>query len=152
MTDQQDNRAGTDSTVRVEKVYTHNGERLEIRGGEYTARLDALELESISWQDEATVTALVDDAEQADERPSGIDGSLGPDPVRIENEYGIVEVALGTSDSSERLRISAPKLGHSIELTPTELHMFSQQPQETFSEFLEEPFGPDAEDHDTDWH
>jgi hypothetical protein len=141
---------GTEATVRVEKVYTHNGERLEIQCGEYNARLDALELESISWQDDETLAALVADTAHPPESLSGVAAAFGTEPVRIRNEYGEAEVRL--VDGGDGLAVAAPKLGYEIELTPAELYMFSQQDRDTFSEFLGQPFGPDAEDHDVDWH
>ena len=48
--------------VRVCKVWTRNGERLEITAPRlgYQIRLDPLELESISWQTEETFSRLLE--------------------------------------------------------------------------------------------
>ena len=57
------------STIRVRKCRTRNGERLELfspRLGK-TIRLDSLELESLTWQDENTFSRLL-------ETPFGPDG------------------------------------------------------------------------------
>jgi hypothetical protein len=37
------------ATVTVRKVQTRNGERLEIRSGENSVRLDAIALEALTW-------------------------------------------------------------------------------------------------------
>jgi hypothetical protein len=50
------------TTVRVRKCRTRNGERLELfspRLGK-TIRLDSLELESLTWQDESTFSRLLE--------------------------------------------------------------------------------------------
>lgn len=39
------------ATVTVRKVRTRNGERLEIRSGERSVRLDAIALEALTWSD-----------------------------------------------------------------------------------------------------
>lgn len=46
--------------VRVSKVYTRNGERLEIESRELgrAIRLDAIELESLTWQGPETFSEL----------------------------------------------------------------------------------------------
>jgi hypothetical protein len=47
--------------VRVSKVWTRNGERLEIESPKlgYRVRLDPLELESLSWQTPETFSRLL---------------------------------------------------------------------------------------------
>ena len=49
--------------VRVRKVLTRNGERLEIAAPKlgYVIRLDAIELESISWQTSETFARFLDE-------------------------------------------------------------------------------------------
>lgn len=51
------------TTARIRKVWTRNGERLEIQSTKLgtTIRLDPLELESLTWQDTATFSALLRD-------------------------------------------------------------------------------------------
>jgi hypothetical protein len=51
------------TTARVRKVWTRNGERLEIQSAKLgtTIRLDPLELESLTWQDTETFSALLND-------------------------------------------------------------------------------------------
>jgi hypothetical protein len=49
------------SLVRVRKVRTRNGERLEIHAPRvgHTIHLDAMQLESLSWQDPETFSELL---------------------------------------------------------------------------------------------
>lgn len=51
------------TTARVRKVWTRNGERLEIQSTKMstTIRLDPLELESLTWQDTDTFSSLLKD-------------------------------------------------------------------------------------------
>lgn len=51
------------TTAQVRKVWTRNGERLEIRSTKMgtSIRLDPLELESLTWQDTETFSALLQD-------------------------------------------------------------------------------------------
>ena len=50
------------TSVRVRKVLTRNGERLAIVSPKlgYSIQLDALELESLSWQEPATFSRLLE--------------------------------------------------------------------------------------------
>ena len=51
------------TTARVRKVWTRNGERLEIASHKMGTRilLDPLELESLTWQDPETFSSLLKD-------------------------------------------------------------------------------------------
>lgn len=51
------------TAVTVEKVYTRNGERLEIASPRlgYRIQLDPMELESISWQSKDTFSHFLHD-------------------------------------------------------------------------------------------
>lgn len=74
------------TTVRVRKQRTRNGERLEIVSARlgHVIRLDPLELESLTWQDETTFSRLLetpygpDDLSEA--RP--LSDLLAPGPPR----------------------------------------------------------------------
>jgi hypothetical protein len=50
------------AAVRVRKVYTRNGERLEIASQRlgYTIQLDAVALESLTWQDMETFSKFLE--------------------------------------------------------------------------------------------
>jgi hypothetical protein len=50
------------TTVQVRKVWTRNGERLEIRSAKlgYVVHLDPLELEALTWQPPETFSELLE--------------------------------------------------------------------------------------------
>ncbi|MGH2373122.1 MAG: dihydrodiol dehydrogenase [bacterium] len=71
------------ATVRVRKVWTRNGERLEIASPRlgYVIHLDALALESLTWQTMETFTRFLEEPYGPRERPEGVvDVSLPPGP------------------------------------------------------------------------
>jgi hypothetical protein len=63
--------------------------------------------------------------------------------VGIANEFAQVSVCKVLTRNGERLEIRSPKLGRRIRLDPLELESLTWQTTETFSRFLEEPFGPE---------
>ncbi len=68
--------------VRVRKVWTRNGERLEISSSRLgrAIRLDALALESLTWQTAETFTKFLEDPFGPHDRPRDVDVSLKPPP------------------------------------------------------------------------
>jgi hypothetical protein len=64
------------------------------------------------------------------------------EPIDIGNEFAFVRVCKVWTRNGERLEVTAPKLGYQIRLDPLELESLTWQPKETFSRFLETPFGP----------
>jgi hypothetical protein len=66
------------------------------------------------------------------------------EPVEIGNEFALVKVRKIWTRNGERLEITAPKLGYRIRLDALELESLTWQTSETFSKFLETPFGPGA--------
>jgi hypothetical protein len=64
------------------------------------------------------------------------------EPIEIANEFAFVRVRKVLTRNGERLEIESPKLGYSIHLDPLELESLTWQPKETFSRFLETPYGP----------
>ncbi len=62
--------------------------------------------------------------------------------IQIGNEFAVVSVRKIDTHNGERLEIQAPRLGYRIELDPLELESLTWQPKETFSKFLETPYGP----------
>lgn len=79
--------------------------------------------------------------------PPGGDGDgLGDgDGVELANEYAAVTVRKVRTHNGVRLEIVAPRLGRGIRLCPVELETLTWQSHETFSEFLQTPFGPESE-------
>lgn len=139
------------TVVQVRKVETHNGVRLEILapGSGCRIRLCPLELETLTWQTHQTLAELG--------RPSGAGAALEqlpddlPDPVpggaavELASEYAVVRVRGVQASAHERLEIVATRLGRGIRLAPHELDTLTRQTHETFSEFLQTPFGPESE-------
>jgi hypothetical protein len=66
----------------------------------------------------------------------------GGEYTDIANEFAHVRVRKVLTRNGERLEIVAPRLGYQIRLDPLELESITWQTTETFSRFLEDPFGP----------
>ena len=61
--------------------------------------------------------------------------------IDIANEFAHVKVAKVWTRNGERLEISSPRLNRVIRLDPLELESLTWQTTDTFSKFLETPFG-----------
>lgn len=62
----------------------------------------------------------------------------------LSNEFATVVVRKVRTGNGVRLEIESPKLDYTIRLDPLELESLSWQDKESFSKFLETPFGPEA--------
>ena len=62
--------------------------------------------------------------------------------IEIGNEFAFVRVRKIWTRNGERLEIEAPKLHFRIRLDALELESLTWQTADTFSRFLETPFGP----------
>ena len=69
---------------------------------------------------------------------------IGEDVIEIANEYALVRVREVSTGNGRRLEIHAPRLGRTIRLCPLELESLTWQDHDTFSGFLETPFGPEG--------
>ncbi len=78
---------------------------------------------------------------------SEIDDAPEPEGEALElaNEYAAVHVRKVHTRNGVRLEIVAPRLGRGIRLCPLELESLTWQSHETFSGFLQTPFGPEGE-------
>jgi hypothetical protein len=65
--------------------------------------------------------------------------------IAIANEFAQVTVCKVLTRNGERLEIRSPKLGRGIRLDPLELESLTWQTTETFSGFLQSPFGPEQQ-------
>lgn len=65
--------------------------------------------------------------------------------ITLNNEFTIVTIEKVQTGNGERLRISSPRLGYSIDLDPLELEALTWQTVETFSFLLHTPYGPEEE-------
>jgi hypothetical protein len=64
------------------------------------------------------------------------------DEIEVGNEFAIVSVRKVLTRNGARLEIHSPRLGHRIRLDALALESLTWQPMETFTKFLETPFGP----------
>jgi hypothetical protein len=67
--------------------------------------------------------------------------------IVIANEFAEVVVRKVHTRNGVRLELRSPKLGHAIRLDALELESLTWQTPETFSKFLEDPWGPISEYH-----
>ncbi len=79
--------------------------------------------------------------------PAGLDpGDLAAgEVVEIANEFAFVRVRTVHTRNGMRLEITSPRLGRGIRLCPVELETLTWQTPETFSGFLQNPYGPEPE-------
>lgn len=136
-----------DGRVTARKLVSQ-GERLQIKAGEAQIKLDALLLESISWQpDSQSIWRLLSAAGGAgNDSFSDGDGSWNVDgpEISISNEYSHVVVSKVKTAEREGLHIEAPARGTSIDLGPESLEQIAGiEDTFVFSTWFETPFGPE---------
>lgn len=145
--------------VQVRKVFTRMGERLDLTDvptGD-SVRLDAIMLESVTWQPASELTEraealLEDQTGPVDETRIESAGRVGgdredPDTLTVSNEYALAELRTVVDEGRELLSVRAPKLGYATRLGAGELAWLAHQDHETFTEWLETPFGPEEDHH-----
>jgi hypothetical protein len=66
----------------------------------------------------------------------------GEQPIEIVNEFAAVRVRKVHTRNGQRLEISSPRLGYAIRLDALALESLTWQTMDTFTRFLETPFGP----------
>ena len=62
--------------------------------------------------------------------------------IKVTNEFATVTVKKVRTRNGTRLEISSPRLGYRIQLDALALESLTWQTMDTFTRFLEEPFGP----------
>lgn len=133
---------GADTAVVVRAVETPKGERLELEApaaGD-RIRLDAVALETLTWQDDASFTRLLVGRE---EPPSTIGTSYeGPSTATaltaITNEFGHVNVRELDTPDGPRLELDAQNMAHAAQLTPAALAAIAAESTATFTELIRE--------------
>jgi hypothetical protein len=138
--------ADADLSVSLEKVRTGTGERLSIRADGETLSVDALALESLTWQDDTFFTDLTNAAH----KPGTITATRRSD-LQVANEYTVVRLELIDTDLGPRLDLASPKLGYRCRLDTAELRALAGRDVEFFSTLLRMPYGP-VDDHDHAGH
>lgn len=81
----------------------------------------------------------------SDINPEGPERDRADSVIEVANEYALVRVREVKTGNGTRLEILAPRLGRAIRLCPLELESLTWQSHDTFSTFLETPFGPEGE-------
>ncbi len=137
---------GDTHTVVVRHLKTPKGERLELRSTDDVLRVDALGLESLSWQDQ---DVLADFRESEPERgaPTPVDDSDGGCEFTLSNEYADVRVRSVQSPAGDVLVVEAPKKQFQVRLDAAALAGLAKEDTSIFSEFLETPHGPGGHAH-----
>ncbi|MDN5697502.1 MAG: hypothetical protein L0G70_05935 [Rubrobacter sp.] len=134
----------------VRKAPTHNGARLEIHSPQAGSRvlLDALLLESLSWQSPKELADWLDSPhERASEQPEDGPQDADSEYTEVSNEFAAVLVRVAGEGEGARLEIQSPKLGYKVYLAAPLLETLSWQTPEKLSEALEEPYGPAGAAH-----
>lgn len=139
--------ADEDHEVVVRKLFS-KGERLEIARDDASIKLDALLLESLSWQRERGVLdELVDgETEIASDPVPAVGGSDvdGLEPISISNEYSHTTVSKVSTEEGAALRIETPGRGTAINLGDTTLAALAEVDDTfVFSAWFRTPFGPE---------
>ena len=132
--------------VRVRKVRTGNGVRLEIHAPEKDrgVYLDPLNIESLAWQTPQTFSDTLEAPPETTNVQSTDGAEIEPEAEYTEftNEFAYTLVRKVRVGVGARLEILAPKLGYQILLDPLLLESLTWQTPDTLSKLIEEPYGP----------
>lgn len=137
-----------DREVEIGIFRSKRGERIEIKFGTERIRLDALILESISWQRSRDDLAdLLDDGDRvrADETPvSGGEPIEGSPVFHIANEYTQVRLRHLKTDAGEVLEVQTPTRASETNLGLSSLQaLATHEDTFAFSAFFRTPVGPE---------
>jgi hypothetical protein len=133
------------ATALVRKVRTRNGVRLEIYSPKVDKRvyLDPLLIESLAWQTPETFSNILENPrELADDDWEEEIEDTETEYTEFTNEFAFTLVRKVGTDNEARLEIISPKLGYQTYLGAPLLESLTWQSPQTFSKFLEEPYGP----------
>ncbi|WP_280535471.1 hypothetical protein [Halopenitus sp. POP-27] len=138
---------GDDDAATVRKLLTPRGQLVEIESadrtdadGSNTIRVDALGLESLSWQTESELADRLGRQPPADWNAA--DATEVEGPFAVSNEYADVEIAKATTTDGDALVVRAPVKRTEIRLPPAMVGALAARDTSLFSEFLETPHGP----------
>jgi len=132
------------ATALVRKVRTRNGVRLEIYSPKVDKRvyLDPLLIESLAWQTPQTFSDILEEPhELADNWEEEVEDTE-TEYTEFTNEFAYTLVRKVGVGNEARLEIISPKLGYQTYLDAPLLESLTWQTPQTFSRFLEEPYGP----------
>lgn len=133
-----------EGSIAVRKIRTRKGVRIELDPeDDDRMRVDALALESLSWQDRSVFSELLGRPHEIAplEAYSETEIDVGA-TLTVSNEYATARVHKIASPDGDRLRIEAPMKESSLLADPDGLRGLLRQDPSIFSEFLETPHGP----------
>ena len=133
------------ATALVRKVRTRNGVRLEIYSPKVDKRvyLDPLLIESLAWQTPETFSNILENPPKlADDDWEEEIEDTETEYTEFTNEFAFTLVRKVGTGNEARLEIISPKLGYQTYLDAPLLESLTWQSPQTFSKFLEEPYGP----------
>jgi len=133
-----------DPRVLVRRVRTPKGERLEVRTVDDVIRIDALGLESLSWQDPDVFASWLDG--EYDGVPDASDAEARAE-FTISNEYADVVVRAVRDADTPHVVIESPKKHFSLRADALALAALAAQDTDVFSDFLRTPHGPGGHAH-----
>ncbi|MFB6360827.1 MAG: hypothetical protein ABEH59_05840 [Halobacteriales archaeon] len=130
------------TAVVVSEVETPKGERLQLEteDGGARIRLDAVALESLTWQDEASFDRLLGDENRSAETlvTAFENPTASTSLTQITNEFGHVNVReLDTPDGS-LLELDAQNMAYSVQLNAAALAAIAGQSIEVFGTLIRE--------------
>lgn len=128
-------------TVEIRKIRTPNGERLEVVSDGASTRLDALALETLTWQDDDFFVDLT-----GGPRGEGPDVLDDTEPtMQIGNEYTTIRIRAHETAHGPVVSLRSPKLEYQCWLGAAELDALARKPMGFFSELLRTPLGPESD-------
>ena len=146
MEDEYTEISNESATALVRKVRTGNGVRLEVYSPKVDKRvyLDPLLLDSLTWQTPETFSNTLEDPHELaypEEDEEEIEDTE-TQYTELTNEFAFTLVRKVGTGNEARLEIISPKLGYQTYLDAPLLESLTWQSSQTFSKFLEEPYGP----------
>jgi hypothetical protein len=146
MEDEYTEISNESAIVLVRRIHTRNGVRLEIHSPEQDRQvyLDPLILESLAWQTPQTFSNTLEDPPEAASTKEVEEAQVETENeyTELSNEFAYTLVRKVHIRGGARLEIHSPKLDYRIYLDPPLLESLTWQTPQTFSKFLEEPYGP----------
>jgi hypothetical protein len=130
-------------SITATKIYTPKGERLELASDRSSSRLDAIEIEALSWQDAEFYLDLLDDEWREPPAVVATDtGALAEPLLRVSNEYSEVIVGRVPTDTGDALSVASEPLHYEIAVRPIAVEAVVERDHSLFSELLNQPYGP----------
>lgn len=133
---------GDDVDVHVREVETPKGERLELETGDRAdrIRLDAVALESLTWQDfDSFVRLVVGTDASAEAIVTAYDGEFTATALtQITNEFGHVNVRELDTPDGQLLELDAQNMAYSAQLNAAALAAIARLSIEAFGTLIRE--------------